>query len=50
MTHPLIPEVIDLAAPVAQSLGLEVVGAVFYNNQSTPVLRDDISNLDKDKD
>lgn len=48
MTHPLIPEVIDLAAPVAQSLGLEVVGAVFYTNQSPPVLRVDIRNLDKD--
>ena len=29
MTHPLIPQLIDLATPVAENLGLEVVGAVF---------------------
>lgn len=44
MTHPLIPHVIDLASPVAEKLGLEVVGAIFHTNQSPPVLRVDIRN------
>lgn len=44
MTHPLIPKLIDLATPVAQDLGLEVVGAVFYTNKRPPVLRVDIRN------
>lgn len=48
MTHPLIPPVIELAAPIAQSLGLEVVGAVFMTNQSPPVLRVDIRNPQQD--
>lgn len=48
MTHPLIPQVIDLAAPVAEDLGLEVVGAVFHTNQNPPVLRVDIRNPQAD--
>lgn len=48
MTHPLIPQILDLAAPVAESLGLEVVGAVFHTNQRPPVLRVDIRNLSTD--
>lgn len=48
MTHPLIPQIIDLATPVAESLGLEVVGAVFHTNQRPPVLRVDIRNLISD--
>lgn len=48
MAHPLIPQIIDLAAPVADSLGLEVVGAVFHTNQNPPVLRVDIRNLQQD--
>lgn len=44
MTHPLIPQLIDLATPVAQSLGLEVVGAVFHTDRRPPVLRVDIRN------
>lgn len=48
MTHPLIPKILDLAIPVAQSLGLEVVGAVFHTNQRPPVLRVDICNLTQD--
>ncbi|MGF1566721.1 MAG: ribosome maturation factor RimP [Nodosilinea sp.] len=46
MTHPLVPQVLDLAAPVAQQLGLEVVEAVFQTNQSPPVLRIDVRSLD----
>jgi len=48
MTHPVIPQVIDLATPVAQGLGLDVVGAVFHTNQQPPVLRVDIRNLTSD--
>lgn len=46
MTHPLIPQVINLAAPVAATLGLDVVGAVFHTNQHPPVLRIDVRNLE----
>ncbi len=48
MTHPLIPQLIDLAAPVAEDLGLEVVGAVFHTNRRPPVLRVDIRNCTGD--
>jgi ribosome maturation factor RimP len=45
MSHPVIPNVLELAAPVAEALGLEVVNAVFRTNQSPPVLRVDVRNL-----
>ncbi|MBO1346141.1 MAG: ribosome maturation factor RimP [Hormoscilla sp. GUM202] len=48
MNHPLIPEIMDLATPVASTLGLEVVGAVFQTNQKPPVLRVDIRNPQQD--
>lgn len=48
MVHPLIPQVIDLATPVAETLGLEVVGAVFHTNQHPPILRVDIRNQTQD--
>jgi ribosome maturation factor RimP len=48
MTHPLVPQILDLATPVATELGLEVVGAVFHTNQSPPVLRVDIRNPQQD--
>lgn len=48
MTHPLIPQIIELASPVATKLGLDVVGAVFHTNQNPPVLRVDIRNLSQD--
>jgi ribosome maturation factor RimP len=48
MTHPLIPQIIELATPVAHSLGLDVVGAVFHTHQHPPVLRVDIRNLEQD--
>ena len=48
MTHPLIPQITELAVPIAANLGLEVVGAVFQTNQSPPVLRVDIRNLTRD--
>lgn len=48
MTHPLVPQIIDLATPVAEDLGLEVVKVVFHTNQSPPVLRVDIRNPNQD--
>ena len=48
MAHPLIPQIIDLATPVAENLGLELVGAVFHTNQSPPILRVDIRNPERD--
>jgi ribosome maturation factor RimP len=48
MTHPLIPQLIDLATPLAEKLGLEVVGAVFQTNKRPPVLRVDIRNSVQD--
>lgn len=48
MAHPLIPKIIDLAKPVAEDLGLELVGAVFHTNQRPPVLRVDIRNPEQD--
>jgi ribosome maturation factor RimP len=48
MAHPLVPQILDLAAPVAASLGLEVVDAVFHTNQSPPVIRVDVRNLERD--
>jgi len=48
MTHPLIPQIIDLATPVAELLGLEVVSVVLHTNQNPPVLRVDIRNPEKD--
>lgn len=48
MAHPLIPQLIDLATPVAEDLGLEVVGMVFHTNQRPPVLRVDIRNPQQD--
>jgi len=48
MAHPLVPQILDLATPVAESLGLELVGAVFHTNQRPPILRVDIRNLTSD--
>ncbi|WP_028954321.1 ribosome maturation factor RimP [Synechocystis sp. PCC 7509] len=48
MAHPLIPQIIELATPVAEQLQLEVVGVVFHTNQNPPVLRIDIRNPQQD--
>ncbi|MGB3137376.1 MAG: ribosome maturation factor RimP [Nodosilinea sp.] len=48
MVHPLIPQVLELAAPVAEELGLEVVEAVFHTNQSPPVLRVSVRSLENE--
>lgn len=48
MTHPIVPQIIDIATPIAESLGLEVVTVVFQTNKRPPVLRVDIRNLRAD--
>lgn len=48
MTHPIIPKVLDLASPLAEELGLEVLSAVFQTNKRPPVLRVDIRHLQAD--
>ena len=48
MAHPLIPQVTELATPIASSVGLEIVDAVFQTNQSPPVLRIDVRNPNQD--
>lgn len=48
MIHPIVPYILELAAPVAHALGLEVVSAVFRTNHSPPVLRLDIRNMTED--
>ena len=48
MTHPLIPQIVLIAQPVADQLNLEVVNAVFHTHQSPPVLRVDVRNLTGD--
>jgi ribosome maturation factor RimP len=44
MAHPLIPQILEVAAPIAESIELEVVHAVFQTNQNPPVLRIDVRN------
>lgn len=48
MTHPLTPQILELAIPVAESIGLDVVSVVFHTNHSPPVLRLDIRNPHQD--
>jgi ribosome maturation factor RimP len=48
MTHPVIAEILALAQPIAEELGLEVVNAVFQTNKRPPVLRVDVRNLQQD--
>ena len=44
MTHPVIPQIIELASPLAEELNLELVDAVFQTNKTPPILRIDIKN------
>lgn len=48
MTHPLIPQIFDLATPIAEALGLEVVDIVLQTNKQPSVLRVDVRNLEDD--
>ena len=44
MSHPLIPQIFQIAEEVASPLGLEVVDVVLYTNKNPAVLRVDIRN------
>ena len=44
MTHPVVPKIIELASPLAETLNLELVDAVFQTNKTPPVLRIDVRN------
>lgn len=44
MTHPVVPQIIKLASPLAEDLKLELVDAVFQTNQTPPILRIDVRN------
>jgi ribosome maturation factor RimP len=48
MTHPLIPQITDIATPIADNLGLEVVEIEFLTNQNPPVLRVEVRNPEDD--
>jgi ribosome maturation factor RimP len=48
MAHPLIPQITDIANPIAVDLGLELVAVVFHTHERPPSLRVDIRNLDAD--
>jgi ribosome maturation factor RimP len=44
MTHPIIPQIIELAEPIAKRLNLEIVDVVFQSNKRPAVLRINIRN------
>lgn len=44
MAHPLIPQITDIANPIAAELGLEVVAIIFHTHERPPCLRVDIRN------
>jgi ribosome maturation factor RimP len=48
MAHPLIPQIIEIATPIATELGLEVVAAIFHTHERPPALRVDIRNPNAD--
>jgi ribosome maturation factor RimP len=48
MAHPLIPQITDIANPIAADLGLELVAVVFHTHERPPSLRVDIRNLEAD--
>ncbi|MEA5476571.1 ribosome maturation factor RimP [Pseudanabaena galeata UHCC 0370] len=47
MSHPLIPQIFQIAEEVASPLGLEVVDVVLHTNKNPVVLRVDIRNPDQ---
>jgi ribosome maturation factor RimP len=48
MAHPLIPQITDIANPIAAELGLEVVAVAFHTHERPPSLRIDIRNPAED--
>lgn len=45
MTHPLIPQIWQIAEAVAPELGLEVIDVVIHTHKHPPVVRIDVRNL-----
>lgn len=48
MTHPVVPQIIEMASPLARELNLELVDAVFQTNKTPPTLRIDVRNPQAD--
>jgi ribosome maturation factor RimP len=48
MAHPLIPQITEIATPIAAELGLELVAVVFHTHERPPALRVDIRNPNTD--
>ena len=48
MTHPLIPQIVDLAEPLLQELNLELVEIVFQTNRKIPLLKISVRNQSQD--
>jgi len=48
MTHPIIPQIIELANPLARELNLEIVEVVFQTNNTPPVLCIKIRNSNEE--
>ncbi|PZD70516.1 Ribosome maturation factor RimP [Acaryochloris thomasi RCC1774] len=48
MSHPVIPQVLALAKPVAKALELEIVDAVYHTHQQPPTLRVDVRSCKED--
>ena len=48
MTHPLVPQIMDIAVPIAESLALEVVNIVLESNRRPPVLRLELRHKSRD--
>ena len=47
MSHPLIPQILQIAEEVASTIGLEVVDIALLTNKNPAVLRVDIRNPDQ---
>jgi ribosome maturation factor RimP len=47
MSHPLIPQLLEIAEAIATPLGLEVVDMLMYTHKNPATLRVDIRNLDQ---
>jgi ribosome maturation factor RimP len=48
VTHPIIPQILELAIPLAEQFELEIVEVVFQTNRRPPVLRVDIRHPSRD--
>ncbi|CAN1210919.1 ribosome maturation factor RimP [Tumidithrix helvetica PCC 7403] len=47
MSHPLIPQILQIAEAIATPLGLEVVDTVLQTHKNPAILRVDIRNLEQ---